>query len=120
MPEVDKRSAGGGDEEMPQYKPFLKGEKEIALEAAVSAGLVRPSDAIGSITRFDLFWMKYQGSLAAYRLKKCDYLVEVLQEEREERAKDCAKYRRKYLGIAVSLIFGAFFGAVVTELILHL
>lgn len=120
MPEADKRSAGGGDEEMTQHKPFLKGEKEIALEAAVAAGLARPSDAIGSITEFDLFWMKYQGSLAAYRLKKCDYLVEMLQKEREDRAKDCAKYRRKYLGIAVSLVFGTFFGAVVTELLLHL
>ena len=91
-------------------------EKGIAVLAAIEAGLVHPTGNGHATDNFEQFWSLYQESLAKHRLKEVNYLCDVLQQERYDRAGDRTYYRKKYLLSAVKFTIGFILGSLATLL----
>ena len=99
---------------------FTISDEGLAFLAAKHAGLL-PETAEGMENKaFERFWSLYQSGLSQKRLDECIQLSQMLKKEREERAKDRARYSRQNLRLAITAALSSIFFSFVTKLLLLL
>lgn len=98
---------------------YTVSDKGLALIAARESGLLDAMDDDEAETSFDVFWGCYENLMSQKGRKGLDDAIEMLQQEREERTKSRADYRRGYLHGVIPSVVGYLCGAILTAL-LHL
>ena len=100
--------------------PSCLSDKDIALLAAINAGLCLECKDGTENPKFQEFWSNFQTDLAEKRTYELHNVLEMLNQERQKRANDRAEYRRYYLNLTISLVLGLFFGVFLTEALMFL
>ena len=115
------REKGGGEingdiERNQKIRPGLT-KKGCALNAAIYTGVCnvqRDGEEYFSQEKFESFWSRYLAELLYQCENDADYLIEILNKEREERRRDTRENRRQKLIFAIffslSFFIGMFFG----------
>ena len=100
--------------------PFHLSDRDIALQAAINAGLCPECKGDIGNPKFLEFWSNFQTDLAKKRTYELHNTLEMLNQERQKRANDRAEYRRYYLNLTISMVLGLFFGVFLTEVLMFL
>ena len=94
---------------------FVVSNKGIALLAAVDAGLLTLTEEGIDTEKFEKFWTEYQTKLDQQQRKQVEYFSGMLQQQREQSAKNGTENCRINLRTAISAFIGFLLGACIVN-----